>query len=233
MNYSINNRKNKKCKIYQNYLKKHAKHAKNTYIMLNISTIDKTFSKLLKEQPNLFPEHVVYSQRDTLFALSKKISHKINSQIVRYKSRKALCIVEYIAKDCAKQIILQKEVDVFQYASKVYGYTCFNKKEFKIFPYLLAQYIYTNIFKLLQLLKTYVYEIEYGAVCDSQIFKKLSLANIYGIAKYNQNYTQIAQNLRINYKKCVFKFISKLLNIELKLKICTKYLRYLSLKFGL
>lgn len=233
MNLLINNSKNKKCKTCKNNIKKHVKHAKNTYTKLKISTIDKSLLKLFNKQPNLFPEYVIYRQNHTLFELSKNISQKINSQIIKYKSKKSLCFVEFLGADCARQIFLQQEVDVFKYAFNTYGYNSLNKKELKIFPYVLSNYIFVAIIKVMKLLNRYAAEIEYGALCKNKLPTNLSLANIYGVVKYNPNYALIAQNLNVNYKKCVFDFVNKLSNIELKLQICVKYLKYLSSKYNL
>ena len=230
MIFSINNYKNKKRKTVKNIFKNSEKQSKMSYTKLNITKIDKTFQKITKSQPNLFPEYVVYNNKQWLIELSKNIAQKINSQILTYKSQKGRVYVDFLAFDCAYQIFRQKRVNIFDYLQTTYGYDCLNKKEQKIFPYLLSKYILSNIILCMKQLKRFSFEIEYGSIVSKKI-ANLSVANVYGAVKYNQNFAKIRQNLTLNIEKCIFIFIDKLFKIQRKLNVCVNYLEYIAKKF--
>ena len=230
MIFSINNYKNKKRKTVKNIFKNSEKQSKMSYTKLNITKIDKVFQKITKSQPNLFPEYVVYNNKQWLIELSKNIAQKINSQILTYKSQKGRVYVDFLAFDCAYQIFRQKRVNIFDYLQTTYGYDCLNKKEQKIFPYLLSKYILSNIILCMKQLKRFSFEIEYGSIVSKKI-ANLSVANVYGAVKYNQNFAKIRQNLTLNIEKCIFIFIDKLFKIQHKLNVCVNYLEYIAKKF--
>ena len=231
MNYLINNYNNKKCKISKKSIKLHPKQRKLYYKKLNITKMDKVISKITKNAPNLFPEYVIYNNKQFIIELSNKIAQKINSQIITYKATNKLCFVEYLAVDCANQILKQDKVDVFQYIQKQYGYCALNKKECRVFPYLLCEKLLLLISQLHSTLASCANQIEFGAKFSGQDIACFSYANYYGLVKYNKNYAKIAYNSNINYKKCIFLFIDKLIKIRDKLTVCINYLKYISNKF--
>ena len=76
MIFSINNYKNKKCKISKKSIKLHQKQRKLYYKKLNVTKMDKIISKITKNAPNLFPEYVIYNNKQFIIELSNKIAKK-------------------------------------------------------------------------------------------------------------------------------------------------------------
>jgi len=231
MIFSKNNCKNKKCKINLSELKNTIKNTKIRYIKLHATKIDKIVSSATNKLPNIFPEYSIYNNRHFLCELAGRTACKINKQIVTYKAINSMCCVDFIAYDCANQVLRQKQIDIFKYVNEKYGSFELKKKEKQIFPYLLCEKFLLVIVQLLSVLARLVSEVEYGAKYNGTKIRNFSYANIYGLLKYNKNMAKIGHNLKIDYKKCVFLFIDKLINIENKLNIFVKYLVFLSNKF--
>lgn len=233
MIYSKINSKNKKRKISKNYLKNNIKSAKYTYRNLSVCYADKQILKIIKITPNLFPEYVILKNRKTLIGLSKKVSEKINSQICKYRSTNHQCFVELVAEDCIDKILKCNQINIFNYIKQKYSQTSFYKKEIQIFPYVFISKGCNILFTLMQKLNEIAFDIKIGAKIYKITNEHITLGEIYGLIKYNQNALKLSQNLNINYQNCVFKLIDKLSIIEKKLKVIIKYMQFIACKFNI
>lgn len=225
--YQVINQKNKNCKTDRNISKKQEKSVKRMYKKLKPTKTDKSVKQIYAMPVEVFPQRVLIDNKDYLINISKYLSKKINSQITCYRSLNCHTIVEFVAKDCAKQILKTDKIDIIKYINNQYGFSSLYKKEVTILPCLIVNELLKLICELSDVLNVIALNIKKGAEIRRYSAKyKYADATIYGIFKYNRNMLKFAQ-ISYNYvEKCVFNLIDKLNRYYNKLQVLINYVKY-------
>lgn len=212
---------NKKRKNDKKYSKKCIKTAKIVQKTVKTTQIAKRVQKSIRTPMDIFSLAEFYQNKEHIYALSKYLSQKINSQICRFRGVKSITIVETVAKYAIKECFCGDIYNIDKYI--IDNYNILYKKEMQILPYLLLNECLTVACNVIRIFHNYYNEIMSGA--SQNIFeyrRKYSLAKIYGIVKYNQNLLKYIEISNVDVKKCVFAFISKLIWYQRKMHLILK-----------
>ncbi len=220
------NQKNKNCKNDAKKLKFCDTNSKKRYKYLKPSNIDKQVNSMFLYPAEVFPEQTIMDSKAFLVDLSKKLVNKINKNCQEYRGNSSATLIEFVAKDCANQIVKQDKIDIEKYINDRYKFNCFYKKELKFLPFLIMQELLVHICNIKKQLENISMEIQVGAVLKKCKNNLLTNATIYGIFKFNKNLLKFNEISFDYVKKCVFNLICKLDFINLKLNVLINYIKY-------
>lgn len=189
------------------------------------SILNKTLNTSHKQ---LYFEKLIYKEKSYLFALSKFIDYKINSQKSKFRAKNNMIIIDNFAYVLAKSIYKQKPYIIFKTYKKYYLALNIKQKENKIFKILLAQKLLhelvhierelVHISKIIQINKKRKFNFNY----NKNIY---NYAKYYSFFKYNVNSTYFVYKNKLNKANILNNFISELYNAEHKIKIIITYLK--------
>ena len=217
--FQIINHKNKKCKSAVQSRKNITKSAKSRYYNLFTTNVHRKIKKVCGCRVNLFPQWQLVNNRQILVNASKIVAEKLNNNIGVYRGTKGRAFVELVALDCIRAIVKDNKLTAEKYINARYGLCNFYKKELKVLPYLIVNYLLGYIAKLADKLLLMQKNIAKGArVFNVSGISAWNEAKLYGFAKYNKNTLKISAINSNHLKKCVFYFIVSLNKLDEQLK---------------
>jgi len=200
------------------------------YKKLSKFTLTKKIKKIYSLNTNL-----VYSETNTrnhyklLLPLSIKTQKEINHNKTTYRAIGKNCLIENVAFNLAKGVLVKDKFDIFKEFESYCSFTKVYKKEAKIL----------NTLVVCELLKIYYKLAKDVLVLKLKILRakklktiknpdQLCYQTIYGIYLFNKQGTKLIKQHNLDIIKATTEVINELDQISIKQKVIYNYLKLLS-----
>lgn len=227
----INYNKNAKLIFFNanlyNIKKKYSKN--NKYAKLNHSKTYNNISSVFKAKNSWFNFLTdIINNKNYYLSLARFIDHKINSNTNNYRARNKTPLIELVANKLVKDFMRTNIPNIFKRYHSLKSKLKLQKKEDKVFKYLVCKNLLTYFAQVLKNLITMSEVIQKSkTITKIKKYKNhiLFLSQCYGIAKYNKNSTLLLEKNNINTRQYITQFLFELNRYNSSLIITSHYLK--------
>ena len=226
MSSIINKNTTQNASLYKYYFNSKALY----YKKLSKFTLTKKIKKIYSLNTNL-----VYSETNTrnhyklLLPLSIKTQKEINHNKTTYRAIGKNCLIENVAFNLAKGVLVKDKFDIFKEFESYCSFTKVYKKEAKILNTLVVcelLKIYYKLAKDVLVLKLKILRAKKLKTIKNP--NRLCYQTIYGIYLFNKQGTKLIKQHNLDIIKATTEVINELDQISIKQKVIYNYLKLLS-----